>query len=291
MTFVVPAPAGIVVQVRLRQVQPGDAIAVGLLAQLGDDLGQFAGELLRAGDSVRVAVVDDEVVGAAKAWGSAWHPAWNWAHVAVSPAHRRQGVGSALLKDLQSAGPVKTKVRMESGSAQFVAAAGWQVIQASANYVLAGQPTGAVDAEPCTQPRDCIADAYLTFYRRAHRWDPVGGGITAEDMLAATVEGATCTLLVGEPKHPDAVACMWEEDEAWEFSGGPCRDGAEAAAGLLLAQARAIAGRKPVLVEADSDMAEMLAALHRLGAEPTDVVHIMASTMPPTNGPVEPGSD
>lgn len=74
---------------RVRQVHPGDEGAVARLAQLGDDLGQFSGELLRAGGSVRVATVNDEVVGAASAWGSAWHPAWNWAHVAVSPAHRR----------------------------------------------------------------------------------------------------------------------------------------------------------------------------------------------------------
>jgi len=169
----------------------GDEAGLKLLAGLGDDLGQFSSELLRPGVRARVATAGEEIVGAAASWASVWHPAWSWAHVAVSPAHRRQGLGTTLLEELQTTGPVKTKVREGSPSASFVAAAGWHVLQTSAIYKLLGPPTVRVEAEVTGHPRGCVAAAYLTFYRRAHLWDPVGGGITVDDMLAATVEGAT----------------------------------------------------------------------------------------------------
>ena len=260
-----------------REARTGDEAGLALLARLGDDLGQFSSELLRPGVKARVATVDKQVVGAATAWNSAWHPAWDWAHVAVSPGHRRQGVGSALLQELQTVGPVKTKVRSGSPSASFVAAAGWHIVQTSATYRLTESSAVRVDAELTGHPRDCVASAFLTFYARAHLWDPIGSQITVDDMLAATVRGATSTLLVGDPRHPDAVACLWEADEGWEFSGGPCHDGAQDAVGVLLDNAQALSGDK-LLVEADSDMTEVLAELDLRGGEPTDVVHIVSST-------------
>lgn len=186
-------------------------------------------------------------------------------------------MGSALLQDLQSAGPVKTKVRAGSPSSKFVLAAGWHILQESTAYRVTGMPAVGVDAQLIGHPRPCVAAAFLAFYRRAHLWDPVGGDITPEDMLAATVAGATATLLVGDPDRPAAVGCLWQEAGAWEFSGGPCREGAQDAVRVLLDNAQAMAGDKPLLVEADTDMSEVLAALRVRAAEPTDLVQIVAS--------------
>ena len=82
-------------------------------------------------------------VGAATVFASRRHPARLWASVEVGPAHRRAGVGTALLDAVRHSGrhdsrPLRGKVFAGSPGALFARAAGFRVIQRSRTFHMAG---------------------------------------------------------------------------------------------------------------------------------------------------------
>ena len=158
---------------------------------------------------------------------------------------------------------------------------GWTVLQTSEIRDLATRPgvpkpDGVLyDASPMS-----VAEAFFAFYQRSHQWDPVAADKGALDILASHVSEAAHTLLVQVDGAVAAVGCMWPRESGWEFSGGACLDASGPAVAALLDAASAIAAGAAVLVEVDSDMAEVHQALAGRRSTLRDAVSIMGRLPP-----------
>ena len=218
----------------------------------------------------RVAVDGGELLGVAHREPSAWHPKWDWAEVLVLPQHRRAGVGSDLMRELGA--PCKSKVPVGSEGAAFLRALNWRLLQGCEIHEL---PTTALEERARPLPPQAVTAAWFAFYERAHRWDPLAADRSAEE-LAASISDADAAFLVGPPTDPLAVACLWAKDGAWEFSGGPCRDGGTVTE--LLDLASAFADGLPLHLEVDSDMNEIHEELRRRGSTVIEAIEIYGTS-------------
>lgn len=231
-----------------------------------------------------IAEVGGDPVGGAVAVSPRWHPHRLWVSVEVAAGQRRQGIGTALLEAvtercLSDGRPLRGKVFAGSGGARFAAARGFEMIQRSRAFRLAGgQATtgGGFTVESPADPVDA-ATAFRDFYLSSHDWDPAGP-ITIDDIRQSHLAEAAYTIVVRSPAGQAlAVGCLYPEDEGLTLSGGPTDptdSRADEAVTALLD-----AAPKPVLVEADDSVPTILAALMARGGTVVDEVHVVARSL------------
>jgi GNAT superfamily N-acetyltransferase len=228
-----------------------------------------------------VAEIDGEPVGSAVAFAPRWHAQRVWASVEVAAAHRRRGIGTALLEAVRErcrsdGRPLRGKVFAGSPAAAFAAAHDFKLIQRSRIFRLDqadGAAGGRFVVEMPASP-SAAAAAFRDFYISSHDWDPPGEmsvGDINETHIAEAVDLIVVRSATGEPL---AAGCLYDEHGELYLSGGPTDPGdpraGQAAAALLDAVPR------PVLVEADDSAPAMLAALSARKATVIEEIHLVA---------------
>lgn len=260
----------------LRAAWPDDPVMVEISSQHRVDARDDEGRAWRA----RVAEEDGEVVGAGSLVASARHPARLFLVVAVAPAWRRRGIGSALLAELRLGGdarPLQARVRAgDEPGAAFLRAHGFDLLMRSRTGVV--DPVEAarwIALQPAVElrrgaARALVARAHEDGYRAEHAsWSPLSPRPFEESLRLFCGESwlAESALLAG-----DAVASLHGEPFVvagaelflmWESSSGDERL-LRALAAEELRLARALGKR--VAIEADEAAAAKWRILSELPA-------------------------
>jgi GNAT superfamily N-acetyltransferase len=289
-----PGTVVVVPELRIVPWQPGHRATLDETLEAGDELTRQIRD--RHGADVAgphwrrtiVAETDGRPVAVATVFASRWHPERLWVGVEVAPAHRRRGVGTALLQAAKDASrhagrPLRGKVFAGSPGALFAEAHGFRVLQRSRTFSL-GPPLRVASelgflVETAATP-DAVASAFLEFYARTHTWDPPGE-IGAADVRQSHVDDAVATLLVREADASVvAVGCLYDEAEGLVLSGGATHDHPRAgpATGVLLEASAACAEARgqDLLVEVDDAAFEVVSELGGRGGVALSEVHVVA---------------
>lgn len=251
-------------------------------------------------DPFRISIVargDSGPIGIATAYESRWHPRRLWVSVEVASPYRRQGVGSALLDAVRTASdgrPLRGKIVAGGAAAGFGAAHSFRVIQRSRTVRLERplSPTPQMPVE-CNAAPDLVAAAMFDFYLRTHAWDPPGN-ISVDDVLTVHVADAASALMVRDGTGIVlAAACLYDEEDGFELSGGATGAAgtlARSAVGALLdaATSHAAAQSRPLLVEVDDANTELVAETAARHATPIDEILIIVDD---SGAPAEPLAD
>lgn len=125
-----------------------------------------------------VAELDGEVVGAGTIYHGAFHPLRTQLSLDVAPAHRRRGIGTALLRELRELAdrPLRTRGLFTiEGGVPFLRHHGFEELaqhfegRFDPGDVLAKLPPPRLDDTPS---RDEAAEFFARWYEQAHHWDP-----------------------------------------------------------------------------------------------------------------------
>lgn len=131
-------------------------------------------------------------VAAGTVYESSLHNRHLWVYVEVAEDHRRQGLGSELLRRLRAAASeapsgvksLRAKVISDSGGRQFASAQGFETVQHidTVRVEAGGVPPVPLRVDEDDRPTQAVEDsatgsveltqAFWEFYRRSHQWDP-----------------------------------------------------------------------------------------------------------------------
>jgi GNAT superfamily N-acetyltransferase len=190
---------------------------------------QFRGELAPdagaddGGTWRRCVVAEDEgiPVAAGVVYASALHPGRLWAYVEVARDHRRQGVGTELLRRLREAAltapggarPLRTKAVAGSSGEGFARASGFGLLQRSRHLVVrpgalklpvfgdgSEQQSSQLVQDLATGSVE-LSDAVGRYYTSVHAWDPpeplsVG---KAQQLFLSDASGAHGAIVLRAP--------------------------------------------------------------------------------------------
>ena len=140
---------------------------------------------------------------------------------------------------------------------------------------------------------DLMASALFDIYLRTHAWDPPGN-IGVDDVLAVHVADAAFALMVQDATGVVlAAACLYDEGDGLELSGGATSAAgplARPAVGALLDAAitHAATQARPLRVEVDDANTELVAETAARHAIAIDEVHIVVDD---SRAPDEPVGD
>ncbi len=164
-----------------------------------------------------VAELGEHIIGYACAWTAVVHPARRWLEVAVQPHHRSQGIGRALVSQLDGDNRWFAARMIAGASAEgFVLALGGSPYQSSPPLLLQGRKLRSSakvlshqhhhDVRPGSDfDDDELARLWLQQYLWVHRdWSPVGESEEVQQLLLAEAqeldrELTSVALVDGEP--------------------------------------------------------------------------------------------
>lgn len=253
----------------------------------------------------RVAVLDEEIVGAVSIGVNQVHGGRLNGALEVSPSHRRQGIGRVLLaagRDLRESDlPIMSKVRPDNAAAaDFLDSVGGSLVQQCRGERV--DPADPRVRDWCTAPipvadirvtslegvaPSMAASAYAEMYRWVHEsWSPVTSEGALRDMSEVMAGELVPELSAGAWRGQDllALVCAFAEPDGAnllvaETARRSQRDGAAVLA-LAIAHAMTEAGRAKVrYVEFDGHvddphLSEVLESLPQCGSNPLLLVSV-----------------
>lgn len=280
-------------QVTAEDARLGEAeVANFLQDSLGPEKSPF--NWLFAAPTAVTARVGDELAGVGVVRSGDLHPVRSWAAVAVAPAFRRKGVGTALHHALVefSSKPLKTKLQPAAAPARaFAVALGLEVLVRS--HVVLVDPGRHLASlrERCAEVDIKAADptapnfrrAVAGLYRRIHAWDPpakdadvaVANDFCTDNVaFAVTARQHREIIGVGLAHHSDRGPHL---EAAMIGTVAPDEPGAPITAALLAA---VLESGAPVEVEVDEGEGahdELLSTVRHVSPLPPDPLLIVAT--------------